>query len=182
MNILPEYIKVILEAFASSLKRVTFSSCKKITLTDLMPCCQLESLSILGFSCLEKPEIAPARPPPNFLPQLKSFQSDYCPGLWSLWLEQISELTHLTLNCCHYGTKVIRHFLIIYFKNSANITFIFPKGQRPPTLLQHSNNLAQFGIVQTQTMCRADRIDVVQFCSTASQTERALSSRKCGQD
>ncbi len=112
-EISPEYAKVILKTFASSLKRVTFSSCDQINLMDLLPCRQLESLSILKYSTLEKSTAESASlSPSSFLPHLKLYKSEICLGLRSLWLEGKSELTHVALNCWHTGANVIE---FIYF-------------------------------------------------------------------
>lgn len=111
---LPEHVRVILKTFASSLKQVTFKSCQNINLVDLMPCTQLESLCILESSSLKGTKVEPdGLSPSAFLPHLKSFESNICLGLWSLLLEGKHELTHIILECCHIGTKVI---LRIIFK------------------------------------------------------------------
>ena len=111
MDILPEHVRVILKAFASSLKQVTFKSCQNINLMDLMPCTQLEGLCILESSSLEETKAEPDGLSFSFLPHLKSFESNICLGLWSLWLEGKHELTRIILECCHIGTKVILHFI-----------------------------------------------------------------------
>ena len=71
---------------------------------DLDPCRQLESLSILKYSTVGE---SSAEPPSSFLPNLKSFKSEICLGLWSEWLERKPNLTNVVLNCYHYEAKVI---------------------------------------------------------------------------
>lgn len=112
MKMSPEYVKVILEAFAPSLKRATFNSCKNINLLDLLPCSQLESLRILKSSSLAdiKVESDGRLSPKAILPHLKFFESEICLNLWTLWLEAKSELTHVVLNCCNNDTQVILDF------------------------------------------------------------------------
>jgi len=97
-----------LKVFATSLKRVTFKSCQNIDLMDLVDCRNLETLHILGsYSALVEMKKSDRLSFSSLLPHLKSFKSDICLGLWTLWLEGKSELTHLVVNCGHIGTKVI---------------------------------------------------------------------------
>jgi len=110
MKMSPDYVRVILNAFAPSLKSVTFNSCQDINAMDLIPCYQLETLRILKSSSLAEINIDPGRlSPSSFLPHLKSFESAICLDRWTLWLEGKPELTHVVLDCCHIGTSVILH-------------------------------------------------------------------------
>ena len=114
MKMPPNYVKVILNAFAPTLKKLTFNTCNGINLMDLEPCCQLEILRIsssrLTISDQAESKVDPSRLSPElFLPALKSFESDICLDRWTLWLEGKSELTHVVLDCCHIGTSVILH-------------------------------------------------------------------------
>lgn len=119
MKMPPNYVKVILNAFAPTLKHLTFKSCDGINLMDLIHCRQLETLFILncrGSSSLAETKVEPSRlNPSSFLPHLKSVKSDICLGLWSSLLEGKSELTHVVLNCFHNGTKV-KSINLISFK------------------------------------------------------------------
>jgi len=119
MKMPPNYVKVILNAFAPTLKHLTFKSCDGINLMDLIHCRQLESLFILNCrvsSSLAETKVEPSRlNPSSFLPHLKSVKSDICLGLWSSLLEGKSELTHVFLNCFHNGTKV-KSINLISFK------------------------------------------------------------------
>ena len=117
----PNYVKVILNAFAPTLKYLTFKSCDGIDLMDLEPCCQLESLIIssshrLTTSSLAESKVDPSRLSPElFLPALKSVESDVCLDRWTLWLEGKPELENVLLNCCHNGTKVKFITFILFF-------------------------------------------------------------------
>jgi len=103
MKVSTEYIKVVLNYFAPSLKRVTFVSCKNINLIDLIDCTQLESLAILKESSLERICVDFDRlSPSSFFPRLQSFESDICLEIATFFLEGKSELSHVVINCFHH--------------------------------------------------------------------------------
>jgi len=108
MEMSPEYVRVILEAFAPSLMSVSFNSCENINLMDLLPCTQLESLVIFEPSSLVATKVDPSRLSScSFLPNLNYLESHICLGLLTSWLETKSEMTGIVLSCCHIGTEVI---------------------------------------------------------------------------
>ena len=107
IDIPAQFVKPILKAFGAGLKRLTFESCEKINVPDLVYCKQLEALQILGSSCLAVKKTDDNLNPESFLPLLKSFESRPCLGTWSSLFEEKSTLVCLCLNCTHIGIEVI---------------------------------------------------------------------------
>jgi len=100
-------VEPILKAFGAGLKRLTFESCEKINVPDLVYCKQLEALQISGSSCLAEKKTNGNLNAETFLPLLKSFESHSCLGTWSSLFEEKSTLVSLCLNCTHIGIEVI---------------------------------------------------------------------------
>jgi len=106
----PRFIKAVLKAFGPKLKSLAFDSCNNISLADLIPCTNLESLKFIKFSSIalhEESEQNAALTAEDFLPELVSLESSICLGPFASQLfEHKSKLTSVTLNCCHIGAKV----------------------------------------------------------------------------
>lgn len=104
-----DYRKAILTAIGAQLSQLTFVSCERIDLTDLIPCKELDVLRIFLASSLWLPtEDSEERYSPSeaFLPKLNRLESDIClHARFSHLFEERSTLLHLDLECCHVGTK-----------------------------------------------------------------------------
>ena len=102
-------VRSILNALGSTLKVLHFKFCSNINFGNLVPCAELEYLSIAGPSI--EPNLGVGSPSDvnadTFLPRLKTFKSEICLGCWSPIFESKPTLTELTLSCCHIGTRVI---------------------------------------------------------------------------
>ncbi len=104
----PEYVKPILKVFGPGLENLKAKFCSFFPMAYLLSCPKLRSLSILfGFSRDDMKEYERSNVNPvTFLPQLESFETNFCIGPWSTLIEQKSTLTRLILDCCHIGTGV----------------------------------------------------------------------------
>jgi len=99
---------VILKAFGPKLKRLSFHHIAyDFDLADLMPCVKLETLLIKDVTTFDEDEPPVKLDANQFLPKLKSLESEVCLGPhWMRLFEQKPGLTHVALCCCHVGTKV----------------------------------------------------------------------------
>ena len=106
-------MQIILTVFGPELQQLTYNFCPEINLEELSPCVKLKQLSILNPRSSLLLNSKGNSPKLDFLTQLKSLESDTCLGsYWSRIFEEKSSLSHISLYCCHIGTKVI---FIIYF-------------------------------------------------------------------
>lgn len=95
-----DYARPILDVFGPELHQLEIKFCHGIKLTDLALCTQLEGLSILK-SCFNTDESESAVNANFFLPQLKSFKSDFCLGNRSQFFEDKASLVILDVVCSH---------------------------------------------------------------------------------
>ncbi len=95
-----DYVRPILDVFGPELHQLEIKFCHGIKLTDLALCTQLEGLSILK-SCFNTDESESAVNANFFLPQLKSFKSDFCLGNRSQFFEDKASLVLLDVVCSH---------------------------------------------------------------------------------
>ena len=87
-----------------------------VDLADLMPCVELESLLIKDITTFDKDKPPVKLDANQFLPKLKSLESEVCLGPhWMRLFEQKHGLTHVALCCCHVGTKVFLINLMFTF-------------------------------------------------------------------
>lgn len=111
----PRFIKAVLKAFGPKLKSLAFESCN-ISLADLIPCTNLETLKFLkssSIASLEEGEQNSEITAESFLPELVSLESSICLGPFAAQLfEHKSKLTSVSLNCCHIGAKVSAESLL----------------------------------------------------------------------
>ncbi len=107
------YYKTFLNSFGPTLRELHLSGSNDnfFTLSDLVPCTNLEMLWISGFHSLDPKDVLPLSVE-TFLPNLKIFVSCICLGHRSQVFEQKRNLTELDLNCSHIGTGVIIIFII----------------------------------------------------------------------
>jgi len=106
-------MKLVLNALGPALKSLHFELYSHVDLAHLIPCTNLESLTIgnewddctvISDGAFEIDSLI-ALP---FLPALKKFVSYACLGEWSPLFESKPKLTELRLNsCCHIGQGVI---------------------------------------------------------------------------
>ena len=103
-------MKILLKVFGQDLLHLNFNHCSKevVSFEDLLPCRKLESLRFqrnlpITSVCLQSIKF----PPEDFLPNLKSLESNICLGSnWSRIFEEKSTLTSVKLNCVHIGKEV----------------------------------------------------------------------------
>ena len=106
MKVSQRNVESFLKIFGGTLESLTFESCRNINLKDLSSCANLMKLEVLERSSLIPPENESQVHAASFLPKLKELSSDICLGNWNRVFETKSELTSVTLNCCHIGTGV----------------------------------------------------------------------------
>jgi len=108
------YCRTFLNAFGPTLRELDLSGSNNnfFTLSDLVPCTNLETLWISGFRSLDPKDVLPLSSE-TFLPNLKSFRCLICLGHRSHVFEQKRTLTLLDLNCSHIGTGVIILFISV---------------------------------------------------------------------
>jgi len=104
------YVTSILKVFGAELKELNFSARSEFSMHNLLACPKLESLCIRSYGADDCSKLVDSGPPfsqaTTFLPHLKVFKSDICLGRWSYLFENKSNLTSLSLLCCHIGYQV----------------------------------------------------------------------------
>lgn len=109
-------MKILLKVFGQDLLDLTFNRCSNevVTLEDLLSCSKLESLRFQRNLPITSVSLQSIKFPPvtkDFLPNLKSFESNICLGsTWSRIFEEKLTLTSVKLNCVHIGTEVSLNF------------------------------------------------------------------------
>lgn len=83
-----------------------FDECRELNLADLAACPVLESLLITKSCSLDVKQNGFSLKTNEYLPQLKSVESDICLSGWSRFFEGKTTLTRIVLYCCHIGTGV----------------------------------------------------------------------------
>jgi len=96
-----KYVQPILKVFGAELQHLKLKSAGSVKVADLVLCQKLESLRILGSTTLLPESFDSTPDAATFLPQLKSFESDVCLGIYSLLFEEKSTLLRIVLHCSH---------------------------------------------------------------------------------
>jgi len=117
-----KYVQPILKVFGADLQNLELKSAGSVKLADLALCKKLDSLRILGSTSLLPESFDITSDAASFLPQLKSFESDVCLGIYSRLFEEKSTLLRIVLHCSHvYIDK--DEPLQKRFKHSAEVNF-----------------------------------------------------------
>ena len=106
-----------MKVFGPDLLHLTLDNIKDtvVNLEHLQPCSKLESLRFRGYQPNTSTSSSKAAQFQwkQFLPQLKSVESDVClDSIWSRVFEEKSTLTSVDLNCFHIETDVSKNLIL----------------------------------------------------------------------
>jgi len=108
----PKFVKIVLDIFGPNVKKLVMKHCANIDMAYLGSCCtKLEQLAFDSCSfIMDGSKASSGHTPETFLPKLTHFESRCCClGVWGDVIEKKSTLRHLSLQCCHIGTNVIKY-------------------------------------------------------------------------
>jgi len=113
-----EFVMMVLDTFGPNLKKLMLSGIGwDVDMAHLASICtNLEHLTLFDARINHDFEAACGWTPDTFFPKLTHFQSNNsyskCLGVWGVLIEKKSTLVHLSLQCCHIGTKVELFFIL----------------------------------------------------------------------
>ena len=111
----PEFLEMVFDTFGPTLKKLELTSCGVDMGYLASTCTNLEHLSLRTVSFINDSAASGHWTQETFLPKLKFFLNRPGPNrfgsclgqIWGSLMEKKSSLTHLDLECCHFGTNVI---------------------------------------------------------------------------